>query len=162
MPWFWKKALIVFIFRLNCPKCSFTTFLWKCYRSTKLLLPLKISGCASPTIKHYSFFKTFHLKCLTGLWIHPCFDNCSLICTVTLCYVLHIKHIQNSGIFRTLFIQVFAGIFKHYFKGIFTHIEALLRLIQTYSARCVTLVYSQPYHILNLGIFRTGCIFNTL
>ena len=51
-------------------------------------LPWKISGCA-PAPKHYSFCKTLHLKCLTVFWICLCLDNCSVICTVTLCYALH-------------------------------------------------------------------------
>ena len=62
-----------------------------------------------------------------------------------------IIHIQNSGIFRTLFIQVYTGIS--------THIEALLRhiqFIQTYSTPCVTLTYSQYCCIPSPYIFRTG------
>ena len=35
-------------------------------------------------------------------------------------------------------------------------------LIQTYSAPCVTLAYSQPCHILSPDIFRTGGLFKTL
>ena len=35
-------------------------------------------------------------------------------------------------------------------------------LIQVYSAACVTLTYSQPCHIPNHGILRTGGIFKTL
>ena len=46
-----------------------------------------------------------------------------------------IRHIQNSGIFKNLFIQVYAGIFKHiqHYYDIFTHIEALLGHNQGYS-----------------------------
>ena len=68
-----------------------------------------------------------------------------------------IRHIENSGKFRTLFIQVNACIFKHiqHFKGIF-------RLIQAYSGPCVTLTYSQPCYILSPGIFRTRGIFKIL
>ena len=56
--------------------------------------------------------------------------------------------IQNSDIFRTLFIQVYSGIL--------TYIEALLRKIQAYSGifgtLCkphifTTLPYSDPWHI---------------
>ena len=35
------------------------------------------------------FCKTLHLKCLTVVSIRLCLDNCSVICTVTLCFVLH-------------------------------------------------------------------------
>ena len=78
-----------------------------------------------------------------------------------------IRHIQNSGIFRTLFIQVHVVKFKHiqHYKGIFTYTEALLRHIQAYSCIfgiCVSLAYSQPCHIPNPGLFRTRGIFKTL
>ena len=43
-----------------------------------------------------------------------------------------------------------------------THIETLLRHIQAYSAPFVTLAYSQPCHILNPGIFRTGGLLKAL
>ena len=50
-----------------------------------------------------------NLKCLTMFWIHFCLENCSVICTMILCYVLHqnpvtirkISSIQNSSIFKT-------------------------------------------------------------
>ena len=79
------------------------------------------------TPRHYSTSKTLHLKCLTVFWIHLCLNNCSVICTVILCYVLHQKHsefwhIQNSA-----------------FSDIFTHNEALLSHIQVYSCICRTL-----------------------
>ena len=32
----------------------------------------------------------------------------------------------------------------------------MFRLLQAYSAPCVTLAYSQPCHIVSPGIFRTG------
>ena len=80
-----------------------------------------------------------------------------------------IRHIQNnSGIFSTLLFQLYVGIFNHIQRclGISTHIETLLRhiqaIIQAYSAPFVTLAYSQPYHILSHGIFRTGGLFKAL
>ena len=61
-----------------------------------------------------------------------------------------IWHIHNLGIFRTLFIQVYADIFKHIhqYKHIFTRIEALLRHIQAYSGRISTLCNSGIFKIL--------------
>ena len=156
----------------------------------------KISGC-TPALKHYSFCKAFHLKCLTVFWRHLFLDNCSVMFTVILCCFAS-DSLKNSGIFRTLFIQLFAGNFKHTQRceahsctasdtlknsGIFRlclfscmqafssilsvmkHINAywsIFRLIQAYSGACVTLAYSQPCHILNPGIFRTGGTFKTL
>ena len=72
-----------------------------------------------------------------------------------------IRHIQNSGKLRTLFIQVHAGIFKlvQHYKGIVTHNETLLRNIQAYSGIFSTLALSQPCHIPSPGIFRTRDIF---
>ena len=68
------------------------------------------------------------------------------------------KHIQNSGIFRTLFVQVYSGIFKHiqHYYDIFRHIEVFLRHIQSYSrifsTMCnppifTTLPCSKPRHL---------------
>ena len=79
----------------------------------------------------------------------------------------YIGHIQNSGIFSTLFFLVCVGIFNYiqHHWGIFTHIETLLRHIQAYSDIFSTLynhLYLQPRHTLNPSIFRTGDLFKTL
>ena len=67
----------------------------------------------------------------------------------------HIPHSVFSDI--CWYIQSYSALLRHTHKywGIF-------RLIQAYTAPCVTLVYSQPCHILSPGIFRTGCLFKTL
>ena len=78
------------------------------------------------------------------------------------------RHIQNnSGIFNTLFFQVYAGIFNHIqrYKVIFTHIETLLRHIQAssgiFSTLCNPRIFTNlPY--LSPGIFKTGGFFKTL
>ena len=70
----------------------------KCHSSKKPPLPWKISGC-SPALRHYLSCRTLHIKCLTKFWIRLCLNNCSVFCTLTLC--------------RTVFIQVYASIFKH-------------------------------------------------
>ena len=62
--------------------------IWKCPSSTKSPQSWKISGCA-PTLRYYSFCKMLHLKCLTTCWTRLFFSNCSVICTVTLWYILH-------------------------------------------------------------------------
>ena len=73
-------------------------------------------------------------------------------------YTTHcIRHIQNSGIFRT---QVYSGIqqanliifsiIKAY-SGILRHYQGIFRLTQAYSAPCET----QTNHIQNLAIVRT-------
>ena len=46
-----------------------------------------ISGC-TPALSYYSFCKMLHLKCLTVFGIRLCLDNCSVICTVTLCRIM--------------------------------------------------------------------------
>ena len=55
---------------------------------------------------------------------------------------------MSSGICHH--IQSYLALLKdiHAYWGIF-------RLILTYSAICITFAYSQPYHILSHGIFRT-------
>ena len=42
-----------------------------------------------PELRHYSFCKVLHLKCLTVFCIQLCFENYSVIFTVALCYILH-------------------------------------------------------------------------
>ena len=121
----------------------------KCLSSLKSPLPWKISGWV-PALRHYSFYKTLYLKCLTVFWIHLCLDNYLVICTVTLSYVLH----QTWSYMQNMCIQILSMHIQY--------IEALFRLIQAYSALFVTLTYSQPYHIRSFGIFRTGWIFKTL
>ena len=97
-----------------------------------------------------------------------------------------IRQIQNYSIFSILF---FSGIYQHIqsYSALMRHIhaywvETLLRHIQVYSgifqnmyiysglfricggytAPCVTSAYSQPCHIQNPRIFRTGGLFKTL
>ena len=57
------------------------------------------------------------------------------------------RHIQDPGIFRTLYITVNSDIFSY---------------IVTYFEYCVILAYSEPCHIQNPDIFRTRDIFRTL
>ena len=68
-----------------------------------------------------------------------------------------IRHIQNSGIFRSPLIQVYSGIFKH--------TKVFLRHIQTYSGIFstlhntlifTTLPYSKPWH-LELEAYSKPC-----
>ena len=76
-----------------------------------------------------------------------------------------IRHIRNSGIFRTLFIQLCSGILKHiqHYSNILRDTETLFRHIQAYygifRTLCVTLVYRRPCHTLSPRIFRADGIF---
>ena len=122
------------------PKCSpteplFLVFLMKslrkCPSSTNLpLLPWKFSGCV-PALGHYSFCKTVHLKCLTVLWIRICYDNCSVICTVTLYYVLHQTHLK----FWHIQDSVFSGSYEHIqsYSALLRHTHAHWNIILAYS-----------------------------
>ena len=103
------------------------------------------------------FCKTLHFKCLTVFRIHVILNNCSVICTMTLCCVLHqthskFWHIQNS---------IYSGIFRHIqaYLALLMHIQAL-RHIHAYSSIFITLrnprtfttlPFSEPWHILNRG-----------
>ena len=94
---------------------------------------------------------------MTVFWIRLCLDSCSVICTVTLCYVLHqthlqVWHIQNS---------VYSGIFMVY-PSIFSIIKAYSHILRhfhsIFSTLCNPCIYS------HLAIFRpltlrTGGIF---
>ena len=77
---------------------------------TLRLQPWNIPGCA-PALRHYSFCKTIHLKCLTV------FSRTLQITTqyfVQCPYDMYcIRHIQNPGIFSTLLFHVYAGVFNH-------------------------------------------------
>ena len=67
----------------------------------------------APALIHY-FCKMLHLKCLTMSWICLCLSNCSVICTVTLCYVLHQVHSefwQNLIIFGV--VRTYSRILRH-------------------------------------------------
>ena len=64
----------------------------------------------------------------------------------------------------------FSGMRRHIrsYSALLRHIHSYWDIIKTYSglfrhsAPCVILAYSQPYHILSPGIFRTGGLFKTL
>ena len=95
-------------------------------------LSWKISGCA-PAFRHYSFCELLHFNCLTVLWIRLCLDNCSVICAITLCHVLHQAHSK---------IQSWSALLRH--------IHAYWDIIYAYSSLFSTL--SSP-HIHNLAVF---------
>ena len=98
-----------------------------------------------------------HLKCLTVFWIRICLDNCSVICTMTLCYALYQTHSE----FWHIQHSVFSGICRHIqlYSALLRHIDAFhayWHIIMAYSASCVTLIYSQSYHMLSPSIYRAG------
>ena len=115
-------------------------------------------------------------------WIRFCFNNCSVIFTVTLWYVLHhthskFSHIQNSaysGIWRH--IQAYSALLRHIheywdiikaYPGLFRHIQHPVKPSHIYNltifeslAYLEPKAYSKPYktlnrHIQNLTIVRT-------
>ena len=73
--------------------CAFDMFL-KCLLTCPSLTipPPVLSPTPYPEKFHFPFCKTLHLKFLTVFWIRLCFDNCSVICTVTLCYIKQQTH----------------------------------------------------------------------
>ena len=72
------------------------------------------------------------------------------------------RHIQNNS--TLCFFQVYATIFSviKAYSPILRNSYGIFRLIQSYSAPCVTLTYSQPPHILSSGRFKTVWIFQIL
>ena len=129
----------------------------KCPSSTNPPLPWKISGKLHSFV--ILFCKMLHLKCLTVIWIHLCYGKCSVICTVTLCYVqqqahLEFWHIQRCDLCRCIYsikfsvIKAYSHLLRHYW-GIF-------------STLCNPRTYSLPCHIMSPGIFRTEGLFETL
>ena len=80
---------------------------------------------------YYSFWKTLHPKCLIVFWMCLCLDNCSVICTVTLCYVLHQTHSE----FWHIQHSVFSGICRHIpsYSALLRHVNAYRDIIKAYS-----------------------------
>ena len=86
--------------------------------------------------------------CILDVW--QCFEYASVSITAyKFVQWSYSMYIQNSGLFRNLFIQVYAGIFKNiqHYLGIFTNIETLLWHIQDYSGMFTNLSYSKSCHI---------------
>ena len=130
---FQNVVLIVFRrknFKMFPYRAVFLCFWQNVYRSGLVPRNLRM-----PAPRHCSFCKMLHLKCLTVFWIHLCLDNCSIFCTVTLCYVLHQTHSQFWHIQNRFFFQVSSRIFKHiqHYQVIFTNI------FKTYSGLFSTL-----------------------
>ena len=124
-------------------------------------LPKKIFGCA-PGFINYFFCKTLHLKSLTVFSIPLCLSNCSVICTATLRYILHVEcyyvmhcitHIQNSGIFSTLF---FSGICRQIqsYPALLRHIHEYWGIIKAYSGLFRHIHYGH-IHMCNPSTFET-------
>ena len=178
MPRFWKKrpwlcpslakiSIQIIVLRVSRRKNSkmlsakpFFLWFWRnVYQSALVLWNLRCPGCL-PALSHYSFWKMLYLKCLTVFWIPFCLHNCSLIFTVTLCYVLQQTHLEFWHIQST----VYSGIRRYIqeYSALLMHIYVYWGIIKAYSAPRVTLAYSKPCHIWSLGIFITEGIFKTL
>ena len=140
MSWSWKKCpdcVHPWVFHSKCTFKSsyekkfqniflqdlfFLCFMRKCLlkypSSTKPHLPWKIF-CWVPAFRYYSFCKILPLKYLTVFWIHPFLDDCSVICTAILCYVLHQTHSEFW------YIQAYSSL---------RHNHTYWRIIKAYSA----------------------------
>ena len=98
---------------------------------------------------------------------YVCLGNCSVICTVTSCYVLHQTYSEFWHIQHCFFRYILAySIVFNAIKGIFTHIETLFKahsgLFRHIQHPALTLTYSKLCQILSPGIFRTRALFKTL
>ena len=73
------------------------------------------------------------------------------------------RHIEKLSLARTGLLRVYR-IFNiiNAYSRIPRHYQDTFRLIQAYSAPCVTFAHSEPCHILSPAIFRTGVIIKTL
>ena len=105
-----------------------------------------------PALRDYSFCETLHLKCVTVFQICLCLDNCSGICTVTLCTASDIFRIQNSvhsGICRH--IQAYSALSSHIpaYWGILRHIQFHSSIFETLCSHRMftTLPYSEPCNL---------------
>ena len=133
---------------------------WQNVDQSALVLPL--SSCPEKFLVAYlqsgiiPFCKMLHFKCSTVFWILLCLDNCSVICTATLGYILHqtLRILAKSALWFLRYMPVYSIILSI--------IKAYSRILRHYSTPCVTLAYSGTSHILSPGIFRTGGLFETL
>ena len=115
-----------------------------------------------PEKYHHSFCKMLHLKRLIVFWIALCFDHCSVICIVTLCYInQQIQHskfwpIQCSVLCFTRKMPAYVCYILQALLRYIHVIEKLLRHIHIYSGIFSTLCnhriftilsYSEPSHI---------------
>ena len=69
-----------------------------------------------------------------------------------------------SALFFFRYMQAYSVVFSviKAYSSILRHYYGIFRLIQAYSAPCVSLTYLQPCHILSPCIFRTRGLFKTL
>ena len=100
---------------------------------------------------------------ILNVWLcfeNVCLDNCSVICTETLCTASDTFRILG---YSELCIFSFMPAYLIKFRVIKAY-SAYWGIIKAYSAPCVALAYSQPCHILSLspGMIRTGGLFKIL
>ena len=141
----------------------FLCFWWNVYWSA--LVAQNLSCPEKCLVAHLHLgFLLFAKRSILNVWQYSKFalslNNFSVICEVTLCYLLHLRysgfsHIQNS---------IYSGICRHIqtYLALLSHIHAYWGIIKAYSAPCKTPAYSKPCHITSSGIFRTAAIFKTL
>ena len=108
-----------------------------------------------------------HLKCLTVFWTCLCLYNSSVICTVTLYFVLpqthsEFWHIQHSVFFSIAYsiifsiIKAYSLILRHY-QGMLRNVQAYAGIFSTLCNTCIftTFPYSEPCHIKIAGFLKT-------
>ena len=148
MPWYvhlWLKFSFKIYLQENLEEetgkyfssAPFFLFFWRCvYQSTPFLRNLP---CPDKflVVRQHSGITLF--KCLT-----VCFSlySWSVICAVTLCYVLHQAHSEFWHIQNSICVHIQA------YSALLRHIQAYWSIIKT----LLTLTYSQPGH-LNLAIW---------
>ena len=164
---YWRKYSKMFPCGSFFLVCFWRNVYWSALVPQKTSPALKSSGCR-PASKHYSFCKILYLECLKVMWIHLCLNNCSVVCTVTLCwYIIYvamycIRPIHNSVIFRTLFIQVYWSIFS-IIKAYSQILRYFLKHIKAYSGIFSTLCkFPICRTIFQALLFRTRGLFKTL
>ena len=96
--------------------------------------------------KHSSY------KVLTVFWILLCLDNCSVICTVTLCYLLH----QTLSEFYFILNSIYSGISRDTqgYLAFLRHIHTYWDIVKAYSGLFSHIQHPLWHlHIHNLAIF---------
>ena len=121
--------------------CFFLCFWQNVYQYT--LVPQTFAYHEKFLVTHlHSFVIHFAKHTILNIW--QCSEYFSVSTTaqsfVLWPYAMYcIRHIQNPGIFSTLFLQLYVDIFNHIQHYILTHTETFLRHIQAYSGIFSTL-----------------------
>ena len=135
--------------------CVFDVMFIKVSQFPKLLCPEKLLFLQNAPLCSDSVLNTsLCLQLLNNLY------SDFMLCTASDTF----RILVYSALFFFRYMQAYSVVFSviKAYSSILRHYYGIFRLIQAYSAPCVSLTYLQPCHILSPCIFRTRGLFKTL